>query len=234
MALGFIIFFGMKSLAQNSITGVVTNTKNIPLEAATITNTTTGITTISNKNGSFLITAKKGDLIKISFVGYTSKQITIVNNIFLSIQLEEYVSNLDDVVMLGYTRQKIKEITGSVAVVKSNDLTEIPAGQVEQMLQGKVAGLNIITSGEPGAAATVRIHGLGNFGNVAPLYIIDGVQGDINTINPYDIESLQILKDAGAYAVYGVRGANGVIIITTKKGASGKPSLTYNNYAGLQ
>lgn len=234
VALNFMIFFYITSLAQNTIIGVVTDIKNVPLEAATITNTTTGITTLSKKDGSFSITAKKGDLIKVSFVGYTSKQIAIVDNIFLRIQLIEYVSKLDDVIMLGYTRQKMKEITGSVAVVKSDAITEIPAGQIEQMLQGKVAGLNIITSGEPGAAATIRIHGIGNFGDVAPLYIIDGVQGNINTINPYDIESLQVLKDAGAYAVYGVRGANGVIIVTTKKGVAGKTSLTYTAYFGWQ
>src|SRR5204863_4533137 len=99
---------------------------------------------------------------------------------------------------------------------------------------GRVAGLNIITSGEPGTPATIRLHGIGNFGDVTPLYIIDGVQGDVNLINPYDIESLQVLKDAGAYSIYGVRGANGAIIITTKKGKSGKAKISYDFYIGVQ
>jgi TonB-dependent SusC/RagA subfamily outer membrane receptor len=234
ITLSFIVCFCITSFGQNKITGTVTNINNIPLEAATITNKTTGIQNVSLKDGSFSIVAKKGDIITISFIGYVLKQIEIGNDVYLNIQLQESVSNLEDVVMVGYIREKIKEITGSVAVVKSNDLTEVPAGQVEQMLQGKVAGLNVITSGEPGAPANTRLHGIGNFGDVTPLYIIDGVQGNINTINPYDIESLQVLKDAGAYAIYGVRGANGVIVVTTKKGHNSKTSISYNGYIGLQ
>ena len=108
----------------------------------------------------------------------------------------------------------------------------MPAGQVEQMLQGRVAGLNVITSGEPGSASNIRLHGIGNFGDVTPLYIVDGVEGNINSLNPYDIESVQVLKDAGAYSIYGVRGANGVIVVTTRKGKSGKTKLTYDFYFG--
>ena len=150
----------------------------------------------------------------------------------LKIILQAAVVSLDDVVVTGYISQKIKEITGSVAVVKPTDLIAVPAGQVEQMLQGRVAGLNIITSGMPGAGSNVFLHGIGNFGDVTPLYIIDGVQGNINNLNPNDIESLQVLKDAGAYSIYGVRGANGVIIITTKKGRSGKTKISYDFYIG--
>lgn len=233
LLLAFIICFCIASSAQNAITGVVINTNNNPLEAATILNTTTNVVTISAKDGSFSIAATKGDVMQISFIGYAQQQVTIGDDIFLTIQLHEFVSNLDNVVTLGYTKQKVKEITGAVAVVKPKDLTAVPAGQVEQMLQGRVAGLNIITSGEPGASANIRIHGIGNFGDVTPLYVIDGVQGSINNVNPDDIESLQVLKDAGSYSIYGVRGANGVIIVTTKKG-SDKSSLTYNSYIGLQ
>ena len=102
------------------------------------------------------------------------------------------------------------------------------------MLQGKVSGLTVITSGEPGGQSNVRINGIGNFGNVTPLYIIDGVQGDINALNPDDIESMQVLKDAGAYSIYGVRGGNGVIIVTTKKGRSGKSAINFDTYVGYQ
>ena len=102
------------------------------------------------------------------------------------------------------------------------------------MLQGRVAGLTVINSSVPGAPSQVYLHGIGNFGNVTPLYIIDGVEGSINNLNPYDIESLQVLKDAGAYSIYGVRGANGAIVITTKKGKSGKAKISYDFYIGLQ
>ena len=108
----------------------------------------------------------------------------------------------------------------------------MPAGQVEQMLQGRVAGFTVITSGMPGSPSNVRIHGIGNFGDVTPLYIIDGVQGDINNLNPDDIASVQVLKDAGAYSIYGVRGANGVIVVTTRSGKPGKTRINYDFYIG--
>src|SRR5665213_2772458 len=220
--------------AQQKITGEIKSQDNLPLEGATITNTTLNIQTISNADGSFSITAMKGNVIVFSFVEYTSQQLTVGDKLVINMTLAESISSLEEVVMLGYSRQKVKEITGSVAIVKPKDLTAVPAGQVEQMLQGRVAGLNVITSGMPGGKSNVRIHGIGNFGDVTPLYIIDGVQGNINNLNPYDIESLQVLKDAGAYAIYGVRGANGVIIITTKKGQSGKTRISYDFYIGDQ
>ena len=128
----------------------------------------------------------------------------------------------------------MREITGSVAIVKAKDLGSVPAGQAEEMLQGRVAGLNVINSGQPGQGGQISLSGVGNFGDTRPLYIIDGVQGDINNLNPNDIESLQVLKDAGSAAIYGVRGANGVIVITTKRGTIGKAFVTYDSYYGTQ
>jgi TonB-linked SusC/RagA family outer membrane protein len=229
----FMLLFltlGTNSFAQNKITGTITNIDNVPLEAATIRNTTTSSQTISNKDGSFSIAATKGDIIDISFIGYASKQFEIGSDVFLNVQLEELISNLEEVVMVGYAKQKVKEITGSVAIVKPKDLTAVPAGQVEQMLQGRVAGVDVITSGMPGGGSNVRIHGIGNFGDVTPLYIIDGVQGNINNLNPEDIESLQVLKDAGAYSIYGVRVRNGVIVVTTKSGKEGRTKISYDFY----
>ena len=168
----------------------------------------------------------------ISFIGYQSKELKITNQTALKISLSQSAINLDEILVTGYTSQKVKEITGSVAQVKPKDLLAVPAGQVAQMLQGRVAGLTVITSGEPGGPSNVRIHGIGNFGDVTPLYIIDGVQGNINNLNPYDVESLQVLKDAGAYSIYGVRGANGVIVITTRKGKPCKTLLSYDFYSG--
>ena len=232
----FLLFFCFTILsvfAQQKITGIVLNDANFPLSGATIINvTSSNFTALSLSDGSFTIDAKTGDVLEVSFVGFKTEQIKIASETSLRIILQATVVSLDDVVLTGYISQKIKEITGSVAVVKPNDLTAVPAGQVEQMLQGRVAGLNIITSGMPGAASNVFLHGIGNFGDVTPLYIIDGVQGNINNLNPNDIESLQVLKDAGAYSIYGVRGANGVIIITTKKGRGGKTKISYDFYIG--
>ena len=224
--------FGSIAFAQQKITGIVLSEDNLPLSEATVSVISSGIATTTLSDGSFAINAKTGDVLEISFIGFKTQQIKIGNETGLKIILQATVLSLDDVVVTGYTAQKVKEITGSVAVVKQKELTSVPAGQVEQMLQGRVAGLNVITSGQPGAASNVYIHGIGNFGDVTPLYIIDGIQGNINNLNPNDIESLQVLKDAGAYAIYGVRGANGVIVITTKGGRQGKTKISYDFYAG--
>ncbi len=222
------------SFAQQRINGKVVSETNLPLGGATVNLKNSAVTTITGSDGSFTLDAKKGDILEVSFVGYKTQQIKVTNESTIKVSLQLAMTSLDEVVVTGYTSQKIKEISGSVVVVKPKDLVSVPAGQVEQMLQGRVAGLTVITTGEPGAQSQVFLHGIGNFGNVTPLYIIDGVEGNINSINPYDIESLQVLKDAGAYSIYGARGANGVIVVTTKKGKNAKTSITYTGYVGLQ
>jgi len=226
------LFFAFTILAQKKITGVITNSVNVPMVGVTVAikNNSTGTTT--DTTGNFTILANQGDVLIVSYVGYQTQEIKIDGQPILVLSLSESFINLDEIFLTGYTFQKLKEITGSVAIVKAKDLTAVPAGQVEQMLQGRVAGLNVITSGMPGGGSNVRLHGIGNFGDVTPLYIIDGVQGDINNLNPGDIESLQVLKDAGAYAMYGVRGGNGVIIITTRNGKIGKTKIDYDFYIG--
>jgi len=228
------LLFSISVFAQQKITGIVTTADLSPLSGATITVKGTKIGTTTNADGSFFINVNTNEVLLISYIGYKTKQVIIGNDADLKISLEPSVGDLDKVVVVGYASQKIKDIAGSVAVVNAKDLTAIPAGQVEQMLQGRVAGLTVISSGEPGAPSQVYLHGLGNFGNVTPLYIIDGVEGNINSINPYDIESLQVLKDAGAYSIYGARGANGVIIVTTKKGKNAKTTVNYDFYIGVQ
>jgi TonB-linked SusC/RagA family outer membrane protein len=229
-----ILFFTVACIAQQRISGIVTAQGGEPLSGVTITLKGTNTGTLTGADGSFSIIAKPDAVLLISFIGYNSKQLRPGNNVSVQIVLTPSFMNLDQVVVTGYTSQKIKEISGSVSVVKPQDLVAVPAGQVEQMLQGRVAGLTVINSAVPGASSQVYLHGIGNFGNVTPLYIIDGVEGSINNLNPYDIESLQVLKDAGAYSIYGVRGANGAIIITTKKGKSGKAKISYDFYVGRQ
>lgn len=227
-----LFLFSTAAFAQQKISGIVSGENKLPLAGATIMIKGTNIVTTSLNDGSFSINAKTGDILEISFISYRTQQIKINNETSLKIVLQTAIVSLDEVVMTGYTAQKVKEITGSVAIVKPKDLTSIPAGQVEQMLQGRVAGLIVISSGQPGGASNVRLHGIGNFGDVTPLYIIDGVQGNINNLNPNDIESFQVLKDAGAYSIYGVRGANGVIVITTRNGKLGKTKVNYDFYLG--
>ena len=219
---------------QKQINGVVTTEANTPLFGTTVAIKNSNISTITDSAGSFSMLVNKGDVLLISNIGYQSKEIKITNQTVLTISLSQSAINLDEIVVTGYTSQRVKDITGSVAIVKPKDLIAVPAGQVEQMLQGRASGLTVITSGEPGAPTTIRLHGVGNFGEVTPLYIIDGVPGDINLLNPDDIESLQVLKDAASYSIYGVRGANGVIVVTTKKGRVGQVRITYDGYVGWQ
>ncbi len=224
------ISFCFITFAQQKISGLVLNDNKVPLAGATVSLKGSSIATVTLNDGSFTINAKTGDVLEISFIGFKTQQLKLGTETNLKIILQATIVTLDDIIVTGYSSQKVKEITGSVAIVKPKDLTAIPSGQVEQMLQGRVAGLNVITSGMPGGASNVRLHGIGNFGDVTPLYIIDGVQGNINSLNPNDIESLQVLKDAGAYSIYGVRGANGVIVITTRQGKQGKTRISYDSY----
>ncbi|WP_332914439.1 TonB-dependent receptor plug domain-containing protein, partial [Algoriphagus boritolerans] len=155
-----------------------------------------------------------------SFVGYEVQEITIGNQSTIDVTLKEDETSLDEFVVTGYTGQSERSITGSVATIKADELVKNPATSVEQQLQGKISGVNITTSGNPGGGAQVRIRGLSNFGNRSPLYIIDGApsSGGLSDINPDDIETLSVLKDASAASIYGARAANGVVLITTKKG----------------
>ena len=125
--------------------------------------------------------------------------------------------SLDEVVVTDYTFQKIKEIIGSVAVIKPKVPGAIPAGTNERILTGRVAGLSLVTTGGPCVPASIRLHGIESPGGVKPLYIVDGIESNIDALNPYDIESIRVLMDDGAYSIYGVRDANGVIVITTRK-----------------
>ena len=229
-----LLFFNIISSAQQTYSGKITGANGLPLQGATVSVKDSQSAVNAGSDGQFNILSRKGQTLEISHIGYETKRVRLSDITILNISLSPTAINLDEVLISGYTSQKIKELTGSVSSVKPKDLVAIPAGITEQMLQGRAAGLTVITSGEPGAPANIRIRGMGNFGDVRPLYIIDEVQGDINSINPDDIESLLVLKDASAFSIYGVRGANGVIVVTTKKGKPGKPRITYDMFVGWQ
>ena len=150
----------------------------------------------------------------------------------INASLKAQSTSLNEVVVTGYTAQAKKDITGSVAVVNAGDLKSIPAATAESQLQGRASGVTVTTSGRPGDGASVRIRGFSSFGGNEPLYIIDGIPGDLNSINPNDIETMQVLKDAAAASIYGSRASSGVIIVTTKKGRQGTAKVSYNMYYG--
>jgi TonB-linked SusC/RagA family outer membrane protein len=176
-----------------------------------------------------------GATLVFSYVGFKTVEVPVEGQSTIDVTMEEDASKLDEVVVTGYGSQAKKDLTGAVSVVDTEELLAVPATTFSQQLQGRAAGISIVNDARPGGEATVRIRGFGTVGNNDPLYIIDGVPSQSQSnINPNDIESLQVLKDASAASIYGSRAANGVIIITTKKGKLGKPTITYNTYYGIQ
>ena len=192
--------------------------------------------TITDMNGNAVIENVPSDaVIVVSFIGYTTQEIPVGNRSKLSVKITEDTQKLDEVVVVGYGTQAKKDITGSVAVVSSEALSETPVATFAEALQGKASGVYISSSGAPGAETTIRIRGVGSVNGSDPLIVVDGVSNvDIDSVNPNDIESLQVLKDASATAIYGAQGANGVIIITTKQGTrADRVRVSYDGYVGF-
>lgn len=234
-----VIIFSTTIYAQNvDVKGTVTEaTSGQPLPGVNvlIKNTSRGAST--DFDGNFtLADVPINSVLVFSYLGYQSKEVTVVNDQPLNVVLEEDSQSLDEVVVIGYGTQKKKEITGAVSVVSSETIDDLKPTRIEQALQGQVAGVNIVSnSGSPGAAATISIRGVSSNGDTRPLILVDGtVVEDLSVINPNDIESVNVLKDATA-GIYGVRAANGVILITTKTGRKSMPiTVEYNGYAGFQ
>ncbi|MCQ2201899.1 MAG: TonB-dependent receptor [Bacteroidales bacterium] len=207
----------------------------LPGVNVSVKGTTTG--TITDFDGNFTLNAPSDAVIVFSFVGYTTAEMPVngQSNIGKVILKDESVE-INDIVVVGYGTQKKVDLTGSVAIVDADEMKKVSNSNMSTMLQGKVAGVNITTDGQPGADPSVRIRGLGSFGSTAPLYVIDGVPmgTTIRDFSPNDIETIQVLKDASAAAIYGSRAANGVIIITTKQGKKDQPMrIDYRGYVGM-
>jgi len=224
------------SYAQNDYTGVVTTVDATPILGANISIKGKSVGTVTDFDGVFSIKAESGDTLIISYLGFNTKQIELTSERKLSITLEDDVSTLDEVVLIGYGTQKKSITTSSVSTVSGEEITREPVANVTQALQGKAAGVQVIASDAPGVASTVLVRGLGSINaGREPLYVVDGVlTNNINNINPADIESMNILKDAASLAIYGNRGANGVIIIKTKSGRKGKMNVSVDSYAGIR
>tara|TARA_R110002049_G_scaffold292252_2_gene476645 strand:- start:31763 stop:34780 length:3018 start_codon:yes stop_codon:yes gene_type:complete len=232
------LFFVAYTSAQNmDVSGIVQDQTGFPIPGANIIVKNTNKGTITDFDGAFILTGvEKGATISVSYIGYITKELVITDNSKLIIQLQEDLAQLDEVVVIGYGTQTKKEITGAVSVVSSEAIEALKPTRIEQALQGQVAGVNITSqSGTPGGASTISIRGVSTNGDSRPLILVDGnVIEDLSVINPSDIESMNILKDATA-GIYGVRAANGVILITTKTGRKEMPiTVEYNAYGGFQ
>jgi len=192
---------------------------------------------ITSGDGSYtLVVPDEKSVLVFSFVGYVSQEIQVANRSTLNVTLQSDIKALSEVVVTGYTAQSRRDITGSVSVIDADKLLAVPATNLAQQLQGRAAGVTVGTDNTPGGGVSVRVRGYGTLGNNDPLYVIDGVptKGSLNTINQNDIESIQILKDASSASIYGSRAANGVVIITTKRGKNGVPKFTFDAYYGVQ
>jgi len=243
IALMTVFMSSYSLLAQNiTITGTVTSaTDNAPLPGASIIvrGTTNGAQSDFEGNFTLEVTDSNAVLV-ISYLGFATMEVPLQGKTTVNVALEESTSTLNEVVVVGYGTQRKSDLTGAVSVVDTDELTKQATNDIAQMMEGHVAGVSITTDGQPGATPNVRIRGVATFGlgaSAEPLYVVDGfpISGGIRDLNPNDIESIQVLKDATAGAIYGNRAANGVIIITTKSGKKNqKLSVELNSYFGIQ
>ena len=231
----FGIALGFASAQERTVTGTVTSQEEGPLPGVNIIIQGTMKGAVTDANGNYSITVPGPDAVLVfSSVGYQTQTIPVGNKTKIDVVMQMEVTSLSSVVVTAYATQQKKDITGSVGVVSAEDITQMPQGNVTQQMQGRVSGVVVTQDPRPGHAAKVRIRGFGSFQNNNPLYIVDGVPTtDVNNLNPEDIESMTVLKDAGAASVYGARASNGVILITTKKGEEGV-KVNFDMYAGSQ
>ena len=222
---------------ERKVTGKVLSAadgQGLPGASVMVKGTKVGVAT--GAGGEFTIAVKgASDVLLITSVGFQNQEVRVGTQSSITVRLSEDVANLTEVVVTGYGTQSKRDITGAVTTVNAKDLQSVPATTFAQQLQGRASGLSIVNDATPGGNATVRIRGFGTIGNNDPLFIIDGVPTENQgNLNPNDIETIQILKDASSASIYGSRAANGVVIITTKKGKAGVPKITFSAYYGSQ
>ncbi len=220
--------------SQTASGTVVSKSDGQPLPGVAVLVKGTTIGTITDFDGKFNLQADNGVTLVFSFLGFKTQE-NVFTGAPLNVVLDEESTDLEDVVVVGYGVQKKKLVTGATVQVKGDDVQKLNTNNALQALQGQTPGVTIqSTSGQPGSAMNVSIRGLGTVGNSQPLYLIDGIGGDITTLNPADIESIDVLKDAASAAIYGAQAANGVVLVTTKSGKEGKGVVAYDGYYGIQ
>jgi TonB-linked SusC/RagA family outer membrane protein len=225
--------------AGNPITGRVVDEKGEPLPGANVIVKGTAIGTATNVDGQYSINAPAGSTLVFSFVGYPPQEISLNGRSAIDVKFASPLSqSLNDVVVVGYGTQSKREVTGAIASVKGAEIVNQASQNPVSSLQGKVSGVQITNSGQPGASPQIRIRGTGSLAGVNPLYVVDGTflpeGGDLSFLNQNDIASIEVLKDASAASIYGIRAANGVVIVTTKRGTAGGTHVNYNGYVGVQ
>jgi TonB-linked SusC/RagA family outer membrane protein len=235
----FSLFIVQNAVGQTNvqIQGTVLDDTGFPLPGVNviIKGTTTG--TVTDLDGKYSLGVPADATLVFTFVGFETQEISVAGRSTIDVTLGEDLSDLDEFVVVGYGIQRKSDLTGAISSVKSEDITRLPVSDVTQALQGRVSGVQITqNSGAPGAGSTVRIRGVGTLNNSSPLYVVDGMLlDDINFLNPNDVESMEVLKDASATAIYGSRGANGVIIVTTKQGSfDSETRISVDAYTGVQ
>lgn len=234
LLISLVIFQNVFS--QQSVKGKITDAQNNPVAGASVQVKNTLRGTFSGVDGGYEIVASPNDTLVFSMLGMSTQTIPVAGKEIVNVKLLVESTELTEVVVIGYGTVKKSDLTGSVSVVKSADLTKITTLNPEQELQGKVTGVEVAsTSGAPGALPSILIRGVGTFNDSSPIFVVDGViTDDVSFLNPEDIASMSILKDASATAIYGSRGANGVILITTKTGKKGKTIFSYSGDYGVQ
>jgi TonB-dependent starch-binding outer membrane protein SusC len=224
------------SQTQVNVTGTIADETGSPLPGVSIAIKGTTLGTITDAEGKYSITVADNAILLVSFIGFKTQEVAVGSRSTINVGMEPDVAALDEVVVTGYSIENRKDVVGAVSTVKVKDLVAIPSGNVEQQLQGRVAGVTVIANGQPGSTSQIRVRGFGAFGGNEPLYVVDGVPVfSIDFLNPNDIESTTVLKDAASASIYGARAANGVIIYTTKKGSRGskKINITYDGMFGF-
>ncbi|WP_207509628.1 SusC/RagA family TonB-linked outer membrane protein [Telluribacter humicola] len=222
---------------ERRVTGKITTSDNQGLPGANVQVKGTTVGTVTDADGQFTVAVRGNDaVLVISSIGYVKKEVPVGNQSTISVSLDDDVKSLSEVVVTGYGTQSKRDITGAVASIDVKQALAVPASNLAQAMQGRVAGVNVSNDNSPGGGVMVRIRGFGTINDNSPLYIIDGTptKGNLSSLNLNDIESMQVLKDASAASIYGSRAGNGVVIITTKKGKAGKPTLSYDTYYGTQ
>lgn len=237
LLLAWLAVCGLAQAQNQRVTGRVTSQtdkQGLPGVSILVKGTSTG--TATDANGQYSLSVGEGVVLQFSMIGMQSQEVPVGNQTEINVELADDAKALEEVVVVGYGTQRRIDVTGAVAQVKGDELVRQPVLSATQALQSKVAGVQIINSGAPGQAPVVRIRGTGTLlGGADPLYVVDGIiTEDIRNINTADITSVDILKDASATAIYGVRAANGVVLITTRRGRTGAPQVTYDGYAGIR
>lgn len=225
----------MQAQAQ-TITGKVIDTKSEPLIGVSVSVQGTSNGTITDFDGLYSIAVQPGQQLTFSYIGMKTQTITVDSSNIINVTLEDDAQVLSDVVVIGYGSAKSKDLTSQISTIRAEEVSKHLTSSPMQSLQGKVSGMQILNTGQPGSSPKVRIRGIGNFSDANPLYVVDGMFFEnIDFLSNDDIENISVLKDASSSAIYGVRAANGVVIITTKKGMPDKPvQITYDGYVGLQ